>query len=248
MSRVPAPPAAVVLLSGGLDSTTCLALATREGFAVHALSFRYGQRHQHEIDAARRIARRYGVARHVVADIDLRVFGGSALTADIAVPKDRPADALAAAEVPVTYVPARNTIFLAYALALAETSGARDLFLGVNALDYSGYPDCRPEYVAAFERMANLATRVGVEAGARGEVAIRLRTPLLHLTKAEIVRRGLALGVDYGETTSCYDPAPRGAACGHCDACQLRLRGFAEAGAEDPAVYADRPAAHARVG
>jgi len=242
MLRVPAPPAAVVLLSGGLDSTTCLALAAREGFAVHALSFRYGQRHQHEIEAARRIGERYGVARHVVAEIDLRIFGGSALTSDLAVPKDRPAAAMAAHEVPVTYVPARNTIFLSYALALAETSGARDLFLGVNALDYSGYPDCRPEYVAAFERMANLATRVGVEAGGRGEVAIRLRTPLLHLTKAEIVRLGLSLGVDYGETTSCYDPDPAmGAACGHCDACQLRLRGFAEAGVDDPAPYADRP-------
>ncbi len=237
---MPAPaPAAVVLLSGGLDSTTCLALARREGFAVHALSFRYGQRHAHEVEAARRVSQRYGVARHVVVDIDLRVFGGSALTdAHLAVPKDRPAEAMAAEEVPITYVPARNTIFLSYALALAETTGARDIFIGVNALDYSGYPDCRPAYVEAFERTANLATRAGVEAAARGEVALRLRTPLLHLTKAEIVRLGLSLGVDYGETTSCYDPDSTGAACGHCDACLLRLRGFAEAGAEDPGRYA----------
>lgn len=231
-------PTAVVLLSGGLDSTTCLAVATREGFAVHALSFRYGQRHAHEIEAARRVAAHWGVARHVVIDIDLRVFGGSALTADIEVPKDRPTDDLANAGVPITYVPARNTIFLSYALAMAEVTGARDVFIGVNALDYSGYPDCRPEYVAAFERMANLATRAGVEARARGERAIRLRTPLLDLTKADIVRLGLSLGVDYGETTSCYDPAPDGTACGHCDACQLRLRGFAEAGARDPIAYA----------
>jgi 7-cyano-7-deazaguanine synthase len=241
---------AVVLLSGGLDSTTCLALATREGFAVHALSFRYGQRHQHEVEAARRIARRWGVARHVVVDIDLRVFGGSALTDDhLAVPKDRPLEpAGEAGAVPVTYVPARNTIFLSYALALAETTGARDVFLGVNALDYSGYPDCRPAYVDAFARMANLATRAGVEAAALGEAALRIRTPLLHLTKAEIVRLGLSLGVEYAETTSCYDPASDGAACGHWDACQLRLRGFAEAGAEDPAAYADRPPVAERVG
>jgi 7-cyano-7-deazaguanine synthase len=182
----------------------------REGFAVHALSFRYGQRHAHEVEAARRIARRYGVARHVVVDIDLATLGGSALTdAHIAVPKDRPVAALAEEHVPVTYVPARNTVFLSYALALAETTGARDVFLGVNALDYSGYPDCRPEYVAAFERMANLATRAGVEAAARGETALRVRTPLLHLSKAEIVRLGLSLGVEYAETTSCYDPDPR---------------------------------------
>jgi 7-cyano-7-deazaguanine synthase len=243
MSAAPAP--AVVLLSGGLDSTTCLALAAREGFAVHALSFRYGQRHAHEIEAARRIAHAYAVARHVVVDIDLAVFGGSALTdARLAVPKDRAAAAMAADEVPITYVPARNTIFLAYALALAETTGARDVFVGVNALDYSGYPDCRPAYVEAFERMANLATRAGVEATARGEVALRIRTPLLHLTKAEIIRLGLSLGVAYGATTSCYDPDPAtGAACGRCDACQLRLRGFAEAGERDPAPYA--PAARA---
>ncbi len=231
-------PAAVVLLSGGLDSATCLAVAAREEQRVHALSFRYGQRHAHEVDAARALAVAYGVARHVVIDIDLRVFGGSALTADIPVPKDRPAHAMADGEVPVTYVPARNTIFLSYALALAETAGAGDVFVGVNALDYSGYPDCRPEYVAAFERMANLATRAGVEALARGETALRLRTPLLHLTKAEIIRLGTALGVDYAATTSCYDPDAAGAACGHCDACQLRRRGFEEAGVPDPTRYA----------
>ena len=240
----PAPPAAVVLLSGGLDSATCLALATAEGYAVHALSFRYGQRHAHEVDAARRLAERHRVARHVVVDIDLRVFGGSALTADIPVPKDRPLDqgSGAAVEVPVTYVPARNTIFLSYALALAEVSGAADVYIGVNALDYSGYPDCRPEYVAAFERMANLATRAGVEAAARGERAVRIRAPLLHFSKGEIIRLGLSAGVDYGLTTSCYDPV-RGVdggwlACGHCDACRLRLAGFAEAGAIDPVPYA----------
>jgi len=212
---------------------------------VHALSFRYGQRHAHEIDAARRIAEAWGVARHVVVDIDLRVFGRSALTADIPVPKDRPLDDPAvhgvAAEIPVTYVPARNTIFLSYALALAEGTGAADVFIGVNAVDYSGYPDCRPEYVQAFERMANLATRAGVEAAARGEAALRVRTPLLELTKGEIIRLGLSLGVDYALTTSCYDPvatADGDAACGHCDACLLRLRGFAEAGMVDPIPYA----------
>lgn len=234
----PAPAAAVVLLSGGLDSATCLAIAQREGFAVHALSFRYGQRHAGEVDAARALAAVAGVARHVVADVDLRVFGGSALTADIPVPKDRAADARTDGSVPVTYVPARNTIFLAYALAMAETAGAGDLFVGVNALDYSGYPDCRPEYIAAFEQMANLATRAGVEALARGERAVRIRTPLLHLTKAQIVRLGTALGVDYAATTSCYDPDTTGAACGHCDACILRSRGFREAGVADPTRYA----------
>lgn len=249
---VPTPPStrppAVVLLSGGLDSATCLALATAEGFAVHALSFRYGQRHAHEVDAARRLAERQGVARHVVVDIDLRVFGGSALTADIEVPKDRPLDpsagsgqAGAVPEIPVTYVPARNTIFLSYALAFAEVTGAADVFIGVNALDYSGYPDCRPEYVAAFERMANLATRAGVEAAARGERALWIRTPLIKLSKGSIIRLGLSLGVDYALTTSCYDPVRNDAggwlACGHCDACALRLRGFADAGVPDPAGY-----------
>lgn len=233
-----APPVAVVLLSGGLDSATCLAVAQAEGFAVHALSFRYGQRHAGEVDAAHALAARAGVARHVVADVDLRVFGGSALTTDdLAVPKDRDAAAMADGAIPVTYVPARNTIFLSYALAMAETAGARDVFVGVNALDYSGYPDCRPAYLAAFEQMANLATRAGVEALDRGEVAVRIRAPLLHLAKAEIIRLGTTLGVDYAATTSCYDPDITGAACGHCDACQLRRRGFVEAGVDDPTRY-----------
>ena len=223
---------AVLLLSGGLDSTTLLALARRDGFAVHAMSFRYGQRHAHELEAARAVARAYGVAAHVVVDIDLRVFGGSALTAEIEVPKDRDEREIASG-VPITYVPARNTIFLSYALAWAEVLGARDIFIGVNALDYSGYPDCRPEYVAAFETLANLATRAGVEGN-----RIHIRAPLLHLTKREIVELGTSLGVDYALTTSCYDPDESGAACGRCDACQLRLRGFAESGHRDPARYA----------
>lgn len=226
----PDPSPAVVLLSGGLDSTTTLAVARRDGFAPHSLTFRYGQRHTLEVDAATRIAAQFGVARHVVMDIDLRTFGGSALTSDLDVPKDRSLDDT---DIPVTYVPARNTIFLSYAVAWAEVLGARDIYIGVNALDYSGYPDCRPEYIEAFERMANLATRAGVE-GHR----LRIRTPLIALTKCEIVELGVSLGVDYGLTTSCYDPAPDGAACGHCDACQLRLRGFAEAGLVDPAPYA----------
>jgi 7-cyano-7-deazaguanine synthase len=223
---------AVLLLSGGLDSTTLLALATRDGFAVHALSFRYGQRHEHELTAARAVAAKYGVAKHVVIEIDLRVFGGSALTADIDVPKDRDARAMASG-VPVTYVPARNTIFLSYALAFAEVIGARDIFIGVNALDYSGYPDCRPAYITAFETMARLATRAGIE----GE-GVTIRAPLLHLTKREIIDLGVSLGVDYSQTTSCYDPDASGAACGHCDACQLRLKGFADGGRRDPAPYA----------
>ncbi|HET9002644.1 MAG TPA: 7-cyano-7-deazaguanine synthase QueC [Gemmatimonadaceae bacterium] len=224
-------PNAVLLLSGGLDSTTLLALATREGYAVHAMSFRYGQRHQHELSAARAAAAKYGVARHVVVEIDLRVFGGSALTADIDVPKDRDAAEMSSG-VPITYVPARNTIFLSYALAWAEVLGARDIFIGVNALDYSGYPDCRPEYIAEFETLANLATRAGVEGD-----AVKIRAPLLHLTKREIIDLGMSLGVDYSVTTSCYDPDESGAACGHCDACQLRLRGFSESGRRDPARY-----------
>ena len=232
-----AQPPAVLLLSGGLDSTTLLAHAVREGFAVHAVSFRYGQRHAHELDAARRVAARYGAVEHRVADIDLRLFGGSALTSDAhAVPKDRAAEALAGEGVPITYVPARNTIFLAFALAYAEVAGAADIFIGVNALDYSGYPDCRPAFIDAFEQLANLATRAATEEGRR----IRIRAPLLHRTKARIVRMGLELGVDYGLTTSCYDPSPSGAACGHCDACQLRLKGFAEAGVVDPAEYVAR--------
>jgi len=228
----PTPRRAVVLLSGGLDSTTVVALAKRDGYDVYALSFRYGQRHAHELEAARRVAARYGVARHEIVEIDLRPFGGSALTADIPVPKGR--DVTHGSDIPITYVPARNTIFLSFALAYAEVTGATDIFIGVNALDYSGYPDCRPEYVAAFERVANLATRAGVE----GTAPIHIRAPLIDLTKAQIIQLGLSLGVDYAGTTSCYDPAPDGAACGECDACQLRLRGFAEAGTSDPAAYA----------
>jgi 7-cyano-7-deazaguanine synthase len=227
------PRPAVVLLSGGLDSTTVLAVARREGFTPYAMTFRYGQRHAVEIEAARRVAAAHGVAHHVVVDIDLRLWGGSALTGDVAVPKDRdvahPTD-----EIPVTYVPARNTIFLSFALAWAETLNAQAIFIGVNALDYSGYPDCRPEYVAAFEQMANLATRAGVE----GTQRLTIHAPLQHLSKAEIIRLGHELGVDYAITTSCYDPAPDGTACGRCDACQLRRRGFADAGVADPIAYA----------
>lgn len=225
------PDNAVVLLSGGLDSTTVLAIARHEGFTVYALSFRYGQRHQVEIAAAERVARAMGVARHIILPIDLRLFGGSALTDDFSVPKGRdPAEM--AQEIPATYVPARNTIFLSFALAWAEVLGAQDIFIGVNALDYSGYPDCRPAYISAYERMANLATRAAVEGR-----ALRIHTPLIALTKAEIIRTGLALGVDYGLTRTCYDPAPDGAACGECDACLLRLKGFAEVGVPDPAPY-----------
>jgi len=228
---------AILLLSGGLDSTTLLAVAKSEDYAVYALTFRYGQRHQTEIEASRKIAERYEVIQHVVSDIDLRAFGGSALTADITVPRDRPLDA---AGIPVTYVPARNTIFLSFALAWAEVAGAHEIFIGVNALDYSGYPDCRPEFIAAFEKMARLATRSGVEGG--GGEAVRIQTPLMNLSKGEIVRLGLGLGVDYSVTTSCYDPGPRGEGCGRCDACQLRLRGFSDAGAEDPIRYLNGPA------
>ena len=223
---------AVVLLSGGLDSATVLAIAERDGFAVNALSFSYGQRHSSEVEAAKRIAAAAGVARHEVARIDLRAFGGSALTDDIAVPKMRNLHS-GADEIPVTYVPARNTIFLAYALGFAEVTGSRDVYIGVNALDYSGYPDCRPEYIRAFEAMANLATRAAVE-GAR----LSIRAPLLDLTKAQIIALGTALGVDYSMTTSCYDPSAAGEGCGECDACQLRLKGFAEAGLDDPIRYA----------
>src|SRR3954470_2879726 len=228
---------AVVLLSGGLDSTTVLAIARSEGFAIHALSFRYGQRHATEISAAKRIAARAGVRAHHIVDIDLRQFGGSALTANIAVPKDRDlrSSSPASGEIPITYVPARNTIFLSHALALAEVTGSSDIFIGVNALDYSGYPDCRPEYIEAFQKMANLATRAGVE----GKTRVVIRTPLIELSKAAIILLGTSLGVDYSETTSCYDPAPRGEACGKCDACQLRLKGFTEAGVEDPIEYAE---------
>jgi 7-cyano-7-deazaguanine synthase len=216
----------VLLLSGGLDSATVLALATRAGYAVHAMTFRYGQRHGVEIARAERLAESWRVAQHVLVDIDLRVFGGSALTAGIDVPKDRD-PAAAGRGIPVTYVPARNTIFLSFALAWAEVLGATDILIGVNALDYSGYPDCRPEFVAAYEAMANLATRAGVE----GRVRTRILTPLIDRTKAEIIRTGRALGVDYSQTISCYDPAPDGAACERCDACLLRSKGFAEADA-----------------
>jgi 7-cyano-7-deazaguanine synthase len=215
---------AVVLLSGGLDSATVLALATQAGYAVNAMTFRYGQRHGVEIARAAALASAWRVARHVVVDIDLRLFGGSALTADIEVPKDRETAAMGEG-IPVTYVPARNTIFLSFALAWAETLGANDILIGVNALDYSGYPDCRPEYIAAFERMANLATRAGVEGTAR----TRILTPLIALTKAGIIRTGRALGVDYNMTVSCYDPSPDGTPCERCDACHLRAKGFAEA-------------------
>jgi 7-cyano-7-deazaguanine synthase len=224
-------PRAVVLLSGGLDSATVLAIARAEGFAPYTLTFNYGQRHAIEIDIARRVAAALGVARHLVLPIDLRAFGGSALTADLPVPKDRTPAAMGEG-IPSTYVPARNTIFLALALAWSEVLGARDLFIGVNALDYAGYPDCRPEYLAAFEHLAGLATRAGVQ-GQR----FRIHAPLLKLTKAEIIRRGLDLGVDYALTTSCYDPDTDGCACGRCDACVLRLEGFAANGVCDPGRY-----------
>jgi 7-cyano-7-deazaguanine synthase len=223
---------AVLLLSGGLDSTTTLAIAKQEGYEIYALSFAYGQRHAHELKAAKKIAAHMGVHEHRVATIDLATFGASALTqSDIAVPKDRTAKELAGG-IPVTYVPARNTIFLSFALAWAEVLGAYDIFIGVNALDYSGYPDCRPEFIAAFEKMANLATAHG------GTKKITIHTPLIDMSKAEIIRHGLNLGVDYALTTSCYDPDSDGRACGHCDACQLRLKGFRENRLGDPATYA----------
>jgi 7-cyano-7-deazaguanine synthase len=224
---------AVVLLSGGLDSTTLLAYAIDAGFVPHAMTFRYGQRHAVEIEAARRVARAFGVRDHVIVDIDLRTFGGSALTSDAAVPKDRPHSEMSRG-IPITYVPARNTIFLSFALAWAEVLDASDIFIGVNAIDYSGYPDCRPEYIAAYQRLANLATRGAVE----GTLPVRIRAPLIDLTKREIIELGMRLGVDYGMTSSCYDPAPSGAGCGRCDACRLRLDAFAAAGATDPAPYA----------
>lgn len=226
-----AKPKAVVLLSGGLDSATCLAIAHAEGFEPYALTVFYQQRHRFELESARRVAAHLGAARHLEIEIDLRRFGGSALTDDIAVPKGRSLDEMGAG-IPVTYVPARNTVFLSYALAWAEVLGASAIFIGVNALDYSGYPDCRPEFIAAFERTAILATRSGVEG-----LALRIHAPLINLTKAQIIQRGIALGVDYSMTSTCYDPAPSGAACGQCDACLLRLKGFAEAGSSDPAPY-----------
>ncbi|HUL02244.1 MAG TPA: 7-cyano-7-deazaguanine synthase QueC [Gemmatimonadales bacterium] len=227
-----ATPKAVVLLSGGVDSATVLAIARRDGFEAYALTFRYGQRHAAEVDAARQVARAQGVTRHEILDLDLRRFGGSALTDDIAVPKDR-APLEMAQGIPVTYVPARNTIFLSFALAWAEVLGASDIFVGVNALDYSGYPDCRPEYLAAFQTLADLATKTGVE----GRQHLQIHAPLITMSKAQIIRTGLALGVDYALTSSCYDPSARGEACGRCDACVLRLKGFAEAGAHDPIAY-----------
>jgi 7-cyano-7-deazaguanine synthase len=223
---------AVVLLSGGLDSSTVLAIAKSQGYALYALSFSYGQRHVIELEAARRVAASIGVEDHRIAAIDLRIFGGSALTADIAVPKGRDADQMSHG-IPITYVPARNTIFLSFALAWAEVLGSSDIFIGVNALDYSGYPDCRPEFIAAFEKMANLATKAGVE----GRQALRIHTPLIDLSKAQIVRRGIELGVDYGLTSSCYDPSPSGEPCGQCDSCLLRQKGFRENGIDDPLPY-----------
>ena len=224
---------AVVLLSGGLDSATALGIARSEGFQIFAISFRYGQRHAVELDCAKKIAAQQSVSQHVIADIDLRVFGGSALTADIDVPKNRDANNMARG-IPITYVPARNTIFLSFALAWAEVLKSSDVFIGVNALDYSGYPDCRPEYIEAYERMANLATKAGVE----GRQRLKIHTPLIALKKSEIILRGLTLGVDYSLTSSCYDPKPDGGACGTCDSCSLRLKGFKEAGAVDPIRYA----------
>lgn len=223
---------AVVLLSGGLDSSTCVAIAQNEGFDVYGLSFSYGQRHTTELDASKRIAKAMDIIRHEIIDIDLRAFGGSALTDDIDVPKGRNEKDMDA-EIPVTYVPARNTIFLSFALAFAETTGADDIFIGVNTLDYSGYPDCRPDYIAAFQNMARLATKVGVE----NEQGVRIKTPLIDMAKAEIIKTGLSLGVDYSMTTSCYDPNDVGIACGQCDACLLRLKGFKEAGSVDPIEY-----------
>jgi 7-cyano-7-deazaguanine synthase len=220
---------AVVLLSGGLDSTTALAIARSEGFEPYAMSFRYGQRHVVELESAQRIAAQMGVRKHVIVDIDLRQFGGSALTDDIDVPKGRSAEAMSTG-IPITYVPARNTIFLSFALGWAETLGAQDIFIGVNALDYSGYPDCRPEFITAYERMANLATRAGVE----GSQRLKIHTPLIEMTKAQIIARGLALGVDYAWTSSCYDPGPHGEPCGSCDSCVLRAKGFDEIGTADP--------------
>ena len=222
---------AVVLYSGGLDSTTCMAIARNQGFAAYALSFAYGQRHTVELDKARKYAPLIGAKEHMVIDVNLRQMGGSALTADIEVPKD----GSSGEEIPVTYVPARNTIFLSFALGWAEVLGASDIYIGVNALDYSGYPDCRPEFIAAFQQMANLATKAGVEGN-----PYNIHAPLIDLTKAQIIQQGMALGVDYGLTHSCYDPTAEGLSCGHCDSCLLRLKGFADAGCKDPVRYADR--------
>jgi 7-cyano-7-deazaguanine synthase len=228
------PNPAVVLLSGGLDSATVAAIAAAEGFApLHALSIDYGQRHRFELEAARRVAESLGIARHITVRIDLAALGGSALTAEIPVPKARSRQEMAEG-IPITYVPARNTVFLSLALGYAEVLGAADIFLGVNAVDYSGYPDCRPEFIAAFERLAQLATKAGVE----GSLKFKIHTPLITLTKSEIIRRGMSLGVDYGLTHSCYDPASDGRSCGRCDACLIRRQGFADAGLADPLRYA----------
>jgi 7-cyano-7-deazaguanine synthase len=225
-------PTAVLLLSGGMDSATTGAIARDQGFDLVAVSFRYGQRHAVELDAARKVARLLEVSRHLILDIDLRGIGGSALTDNLPVPKDTPLEAIGE-RIPSTYVPARNTIFLSFSLGVAEVVGSSDIFIGANALDYSGYPDCRPEYFRAFQSMANLATRAGVEEGRK----VTIHTPLIQLTKGEIIQRGLSLGLDYGITVSCYDPSSDGAACGRCDACQLRLKGFRELGLQDPAEY-----------
>lgn len=228
---------AIVLLSGGLDSTTVLAIAKHEGYEAYALSFDYGQHHRVELESASSVANSLGVVQHVVAKIDLRVFGGSALTSNVPVPKNR-SIAEMGGDIPVTYVPARNTVFLSFALAWAEVLQTGDIFIGVNALDYSGYPDCRPEFIHAYEAMANLATKAGTE----GETCLKIHTPLISLTKAQIIQRGLELGVDYSATSSCYDPSPSREACGECDSCLLRLKGFADAGATDPIKYRKRSA------
>jgi 7-cyano-7-deazaguanine synthase len=226
------PRKAIVLSSGGIDSTTAMAIARHEGYEIYSLTFDYGQRHRIEVDAARRVAGALGAKEHLVIHTELAKIGGSALTADIEVPKGRTGDEMRQS-IPVTYVPARNTLFLSYALAWAEVLGASDIFIGVNAIDYSGYPDCRPEYIEAFERMANLATRAAVE----GKTHLRIRTPLIDLTKAEIIKKGISLGVDYSLTHSCYDPSEDGAACGECDSCLMRRKGFRDAGVPDPTRY-----------
>jgi len=223
---------AVVLSSGGIDSTTAMAIAKHEGFKIYSLSFFYGQRHAFELEAAQKVAEAIGVTKHLVINIDLKKIGGSSLTDDIDVPKDRDEQAMTQG-IPVTYVPARNTIFLSFALAWAEVLKSSDIFIGVNAIDYSGYPDCRPEYIDAFERMANLATKAGVE----GDIKIKIKTPLIRWTKAQIIQKGIELGIDYALTHSCYDPSPQGQACGRCDSCQLRKKGFKEAGVSDPTQY-----------
>lgn len=229
---MPTQPKAIVLLSGGLDSSTTLAIARQQGFETHALTFRYGQKHEIEIESARRVAAHLGAAQHILVEFDLRQFGGSALTSDLPVPKSRHLEEIPHG-IPLTYVPARNTIFLSFALAWAEVLPANDIFIGVNAIDYSGYPDCRPEYIEAYQKMANLATKAAVE----GRQRLTIHTPLIRMRKADIIKTGIELGVDYSLTNSCYDPTPEGIACGECDACLLRLKGFAEAGVKDPLPY-----------